>query len=362
MTTRRIAPLAASLLIISTTLFAADKQAKAAAPAKPPTITVLKDLSLFELQHSMSLMKASLGVGCDFCHVQEDGDWDFANEAKEEKQTAREMILMVRQMNQQNFGGRPVIGCYTCHHGSPHPTAMPPLPQPVTPPNASDTHSVDRSSYPQASALVAKYLEATGLGKAEPSKTGARVMRGSRTDASGKTMTFEIAQSGDQRLVTTATPAGDVQQFSNGHSGWVRDAQGVRIMKAHEVGRFEELTRSLDLPHPDPDAAGYRVVGKDRVNDRDVWVVERKLEGGVSERFSFDAENGLLLRVSRVSPLPVGRMPEQVFYADYRDASGLTVPFEIRADFVDPRLGSVRKFETIDYTAKVDPAKFEMPK
>src|SRR5512140_3680911 len=129
MTTRRIAPTAVLLLIISTTLFAADRQAKpkpdAAAPAKP-TVTVLKELSPAELQRAMQLVRSSLGVSCDFCHVQKDGDWDFASDAKEEKQTAREMMLMVRQVNQQNFGGRPVVGCYSCHHGSPRPTSMPP--------------------------------------------------------------------------------------------------------------------------------------------------------------------------------------------------------------------------------------------
>lgn len=362
MTTRRIAPTALLLLIISTTLFAADRKAnstKDVAPPVKPTITVLKDLSPLELQHAMSLIKASLGVSCDFCHVQKDGDWDFASDAKEEKQTAREMMLMVRQTNQQNFGGRPVVGCYTCHHGSPHPTPMPPLP--VAPPPANATHRVDRSTFPEAAALVAKYLAATGLDNPDRAKMSARTMKGTRTDASGNSAPFEMLQSGDQLLVTTTTPAGDVQQYSNGHSGWVRDAQSVRSMKAPEVGRFEELTRSLDLPRLDPGAAGYRVVGKDKVNDRDVWVVDRKLEGGVSERFSFDAENGLLLRVSRVSPLPVGRVPEQVFYADYRDANGLKVPFEIRSDFVDPRMGSVRKFETVDYAA-VDPANFDMPK
>lgn len=366
MQTRRIVSIAALLLLAASPLLAANAQtkgttAKAVKPKTASNVKVLKDLSPVELQHAMSLIRASLGVGCDFCHVQKDGEWDFPSDAKDEKQTAREMMLMVKQMNLSNFDGLPVVGCYTCHRGSPRPTSMPPLPQPLPAPPATGTRTVDRSTFPEAAALVGAYLKATGLDDPAHAKMTTRVLRGTRTDATGVSAPIELVQSGGRLLSTTTMPRGDVQQSCDGTKGWVKDDQGVRAMSALEVARFVELTRSLDLPRPDPKAAGYRVVGKDKVDDREVWVVDRKLEGGVSERFSFDAETGLLLRLVRISPLPIGRLPEQVFYNDYRDVAGMKVAYVIKSDFVDARLGSVRKFETIDYAARVDPTRFEMP-
>ena len=44
-------------------------------------------------------------------------------------------------------------------------------------------------------------------------------------------------------------------------------------------------------------------------------------------RFYFDSNTGLLVRMVRYSETPVGRMPVQIDYADYRDVNGLKVPY-----------------------------------
>src|SRR5215468_10712312 len=60
---------------------------------------------------SMRFMSASLGVRCDFCHVSKDGQLDAAAEDKKEKQTAREMIRMVKEINRANFKGEAQVSC-----------------------------------------------------------------------------------------------------------------------------------------------------------------------------------------------------------------------------------------------------------
>src|SRR2546422_8609209 len=37
------------------------------------------------------------------------------------KRTARRMVLMVSAINRDNFGGRQVVTCYTCHRGGNRP-------------------------------------------------------------------------------------------------------------------------------------------------------------------------------------------------------------------------------------------------
>jgi hypothetical protein len=88
-----------------------------------------------ELLLKMRFFTQSLGVRCTFCHVGVEGQppstYDFASDAKKEKLIARNMLLMAKRINAQDFrveptGGKPKVTCFTCHRGSPHPLTAPP--------------------------------------------------------------------------------------------------------------------------------------------------------------------------------------------------------------------------------------------
>ena len=85
-------------------------------------VQLLKDVPAGQFFKSMQQISASLGVQCNFCHVQN----DFASDEKQEKKTARSMITMVRNINQQFFNGKMEVRCYTCHHGASEPVSNPP--------------------------------------------------------------------------------------------------------------------------------------------------------------------------------------------------------------------------------------------
>src|SRR5579862_1205653 len=64
-----------------------------------------KNLKLLQPEHLMETMQAfrvALGVRCDFCHVQ----GDFAADDKHEKEIARKMILMARDINSKFPDGK----------------------------------------------------------------------------------------------------------------------------------------------------------------------------------------------------------------------------------------------------------------
>ena len=96
-----------------------------------------KDISKDQLVPIMKSFAQSLGVRCVHCHVGEEGKplstFDFASDAKKEKQTARAMLRMVHRINSEDFGVKEFkdvkVTCYTCHRGSTKPlTAPPPAP------------------------------------------------------------------------------------------------------------------------------------------------------------------------------------------------------------------------------------------
>ena len=102
-----------------------------AAPAPPPSEHkgaphVPKNLKILkpeEVRAAMGSFVSGLGVKCGFCHVQ----GDFASDAKPEKETARKMIVMTRDINAHFQGATTeMVACYTCHRGATEPLTAPP--------------------------------------------------------------------------------------------------------------------------------------------------------------------------------------------------------------------------------------------
>src|SRR6185436_1899833 len=105
-------------------------------------IKVLNDLPDSQLIPMMNLMAGSLGVRCNFCHVNKNGQWDYPNDEKPEKATAREMITMTLNINKVTFKGNSEVSCFTCHRGRTHPASLIELPIPQPTPRPSPTATV----------------------------------------------------------------------------------------------------------------------------------------------------------------------------------------------------------------------------
>ena len=120
---------------------AAIQQQKAQAPVAdnlefhnlkvlPPNIT--HD----ELIATMRGFARSLGTRCNHCHVSNPPgakeEFDFASDAKPEKNTARTMLRMTRAINSDYLSKVNAHGekasCFTCHRGKTVPEALPPAP------------------------------------------------------------------------------------------------------------------------------------------------------------------------------------------------------------------------------------------
>jgi hypothetical protein len=82
----------------------------------------------------MRNITGDLGVRCQFCHVGEEGQplerFDFASDQKRTKVVARQMMLMVREINSRldTLPDRPTpllqVTCGTCHRGTSRPIPL----------------------------------------------------------------------------------------------------------------------------------------------------------------------------------------------------------------------------------------------
>ena len=117
--------------------FAQDAAAAAPAPQFKNLQVLPKDLTREQLSPIMKSFAQSLGVRCAHCHVGEEGKplstFDFASDAKREKQTARAMLRMVHRINAEDFGVKDIknvkVTCFTCHRGAVKPLTAPPPPE-----------------------------------------------------------------------------------------------------------------------------------------------------------------------------------------------------------------------------------------
>jgi hypothetical protein len=107
--------------------------------------------------------------------------------------------------------------------------------------------------------------------------------------------------------------------------------------------------------------AQMRGARKDKIGDRDVYAINVTTPDKKRERLFFDAETGLLLRRISYMETPIGVIPNQIDFEDYRDVDGVKVPFTVRVLSVEPGLVSTRKYTEIKLNVPVDDAKFKMP-
>ena len=88
-------------------------------------------------------------------------------------------------------------------------------------------------------------------------------------------------------------------------------------------------------------------------------VVQGSNPGGAFATFYFNAESGLLARVMRYTDSFVGRFPTQIDFSDYREVSGVKMPFKWTVIWLDGQ----QNFELADIKLNVpiDEAKFAKP-
>src|SRR6267143_2879070 len=156
---------AVSVLALSAICWAQSTQPSTTIPSPKTTeqvyknIQVLKGVSADQLIPAMQFIAASLGVQCDFCHLEnacDKGD-------KETKQTARKMMRMMFAINRDSFDGHREVTCYSCHRGANKPVITPVISQEagnVVAEEKMNHQEPTTASLPAADLILGKYLQA----------------------------------------------------------------------------------------------------------------------------------------------------------------------------------------------------------
>lgn len=354
----------------------AQTPAAASAPQEKTTEQVQKNIKVLNGQPQsqlipvMNFFSASLGVRCNFCHVNNNGVWAYDADEKPEKGRAREMIAMVLNINKTTFKGGLEVSCYTCHRGTRNPVGLPPLPLPLPSPRPSaggpgaapGAQASPTPAMPSADEIINKYVATIG-GQAAIDKLKTRVMKGNINTSSGLTLTYEIDQSATDRAYEIfVSQRGTMERAVNGRLGWEKNQQGLRDITGQQLSDLKlslQLFRNLKLKEQ---YTSLRLGRKDKIGERDVYVITGTTPDKKRERLFFDAETGLLLRRISYTETMIGIIPEQTDFEDYREVDGVKLPFTVRLSAVDAgNPVSTRTFTEIKLNVPVDDSKFNRP-
>ena len=315
---------------------AASQNSNEPAPKKAEeqfkNIQVLKGVPAEQVFPTMQFVAASLGVECDFCHVQN----AFDKDDKKPKQIARKMMEMMFAINKDNFEGHRMVTCYSCHRGNVHPVGIPvvmtedskaPMGAPHGAESAGKSDEVKEPAGPAAEQLLDKYIQAAG-GAATIDKVSTRVMKGT-IDVGGKALPIDIyAKDPDKRISFTHTQDGDSVTAFNGREGWLgMTGRPLREMHGSDLDGAS-IDADLHLAtHLKQMFSKVNTRGTEKVGDQEAYVVVGSRDGKPPIQLYFDEQTGLLVRLVRYGDTALGLLPTQIDYADYRDADGVKVPY-----------------------------------
>ena len=351
-------------------------------------VQVLKGIPVDDFMETMGVMAASLDFDCSDCHVGAGTDQvDWAADTPR-KVMARIMINMVANINKNNFAGRQVVTCWTCHRNRDKPLVTPVMETIYgTVTIEPDDVIAAADGMPSAESILDKYVQAAG-GAQRLAGLKSFVGKGTSVGFGGFGGGGEVelvAEAPDKRatiiLFKEAPGRGDQIRTYDGRTGWVRtplnvlgefqlsggDLDGARLdAQLSFPGQIKQLLTNLktgppatitDLSAPSSQSSLQSDVTLGQSHDVDV--VQGNGPRGLLVTLYFDRKTGLLLRELRYGNSPIGRVPTQIDFADYRDVNGIKLPFRITYAWLDGRDSIV--LSDIKANIPVSEAKFGRP-
>jgi hypothetical protein len=351
-------------------------------------IQVLKGIPVDDFMGTMGIMSAAVGYDCSECHIgagTEKVNWAADNGRKI---IARKMVTMVAAINRDNFQGRQVVTCWSCHRGRDRPSTTPQMESVYGPASLEmDDNLVQMPGQPSSDEIINKYIQALG---------GAQKLAGLKSYvAKGTSVGFGgfgggghvqiFAKYPNQRTTLiqfdAATGRGDEVRAYNGQVGWMMtplavltdyQLSGVELDGAQLdaqlgfPGQIKQVLTKLRVSLPatisdltGPSSQTATETGKGLGQDLLVYVVQGTGPRGMLATLYFDQKTGLLARMVRYGQTQIGKVPTQIDYSDYRDVDGIKMPFHMTFAWLDGR--DTIQLSEIQTNVPIEDSKFGRP-
>lgn len=328
-------------------------------------IQVLKGMPVDTFFDVMGMFAASMGDDCTYCHSKQAV---FNHEAFGDPTPkilkARQMIAMMKTINDNFFGGTPRVTCFTCHRGSNSPVNAPILALQYGPPEDDPNVMVfppdDRVTADQ---IFDKYFAALG-GAAQLAKLSSFTAKGTYEgfDTAAKEVPVEIfAKAPNQRTWIIHMMDGDSYRVFNGSNGWFAGPDSPAPLLSLTSGNLDRYRLEALAAFPAGIKQAFRRwrVGRTAIDGRGVTILQGSNAGLLPVNLYFDDKSGLLVRLVRWNDTVVGPVPTEINYDDYRDVAGVKMPFTWTVS--QTYMQMTIKLSAIQPNVPIDPAKFARP-
>ena len=333
-------------------------------------VQVLKGLPVDEFLETMGMFAAATGLNCTDCHVDESGgSWERYADDNQLKRTTRAMVGIMTAINKQYFGGRQGVTCYSCHNGNRRPKVIPNLAvQYAVNPLNEDAYEILEPAFdaPSIDAVLDRYVAAAG-GAARLKQLTTFIAEGTYSgyDDFEEHPVQVFARAPNQRTTVLRSQYGDTTTTFDGRSGWQASPIESKPLPVVALtgGNLEGTAVEAELSFPGQikQVLTNWVVGPVTViGDREARIVQGRKASGTPIKLYFDEETGLLVRLIRYSTQsPVGRVPTQVDFEDYRDVSGIKFPFKWTSTWTNGR--TVHQLKNVQINPTIPAATFARP-
>src|SRR5438132_8130696 len=262
-------------------------------------IQVLKGIPVDEFMGTMGLFSAAMSVCCGDCHEGAGGSNPKWEADPPRKQVARRMVQMVNNINRDNFGGRQVVTCWTCHRGSQRPSATPPIDliygEPILYP--LDVLPAAQDNQPSVDQIFEKYIQALGGAQRLAGLTGYTAKGTSKLFGEEKTNPVEIyAKAPNQLAMIVHQGEGDLARTFDGREAWVMLPLTVIELYPLNGSALEGAKLDGQLSFPGSlrqSLNNWKVSFPVTIDGRDMNVVQGSGANGMVATLYFDKQTGL---------------------------------------------------------------------
>lgn len=153
-----------------------------------------------------------------------------------------------------------------------------------------------------------------------------------------------------------------VDQRFDGTTGYVLDSMnGNRDITGNQLENMRNATFPTPLLTYKEAGAKLELIGKEKLGDRDVIVLQLTPKTGSASKQYFDAETYMLLKMLSTVIVPqLGRDVEQtVEFADYRIVDGVKTAYSIKA--TNPVQAYTVTVNVVEHNQEIDDASFVKP-
>jgi hypothetical protein len=216
-----------------------------------------------------------------------------------------------------------------------------------------------------ADEVIEKSIAATG-GREAMSKMKSLTAKGTmEIVAMGATAVAELyAKAPDKRVsIINVDGYGEIRNGYDGKIAWNMEPQnGLAEMKGEMAAATKRESQFHgDLKWKDLYSKG-EVTGKEKVGEKDCWVVKLTPNEGKPVTRYYEVESGLMVKSTATVVSPEGEAEVAVEFSDYGDmGNGVKMPKTMKITM--PGIGDlITKYKEVAFDVEIDDAKFAMPK